>query len=122
MKKVNINRERVLELIKSAPIALSTKEMARILRVKERSVRAAIIWLKIGGFIKQEGFIMSQTTPGPYGKRKYKIDLYVWTGRKEAICQIHTKDLTEVNKELVNKNYGDVGLLQSLMMGMRSVA
>lgn len=120
MRKVDINRERVLGLIKTATVSLTTKEMGRILKVKERSVRAAVSWLILGGFIISDGVIISQTTPGRYGKRKFKIQVYKWTGKTTEICKIHTKDL--VDREIEEKSHnGDVLLLQNLIMGMKRI-
>ena len=117
LRKVDVTRERVLGLIKTATVALTTKEMGRILKVKERSVRAAVSWLILGGFIICAGTIVSQTTPGKYGKRKFKIQVYQWTGKTEEVCKIYTSDY--VDRKIVKNNYGDGGLmLQGLMMGM----
>lgn len=118
MSKVQINRERVLKLIKAAPVPISTKEMGRMLHVKERSVRAAITWLILGGYIKRDGYLIEYTTPGKYGRRKYKIDLYTWSGKDEVIIKLHTKDMTEFSKAEACKSYGDVSLLHQCMMGM----
>lgn len=132
MRIVDVNRERVLGLIKTATVALTTKEMGRILKVKERSVRAAVTWLMKGGFILPTGTIISQTTPGKYGKRKFKIQVYGWTGKTDAICKIYTKELHINSTSFENIRTGKVikcvqaiaindnGLmLQTLMMGMK---
>lgn len=132
MRSVDTNRERVLGLIKTASVALTTKEMGRILKVKERSVRAAITWLIIGGFVEPHGTIISQTTPGRYGKRKFKIQVYQWTGKTSEICKIHVRDLID-NENIVQNlrtgkvvkcvnnpvNHNNAVFLQTLMMGMR---
>lgn len=118
MDKVDVNRERVLGLIKTASVSLTTKEMGRILKVKERSVRAAVAWLVLGNFIKPDGIIMSQTTPGQYGRRKFKIQVYKWTGKTDEISKIHTSDFK--NGEIKKPDRGDSGLmLQNLMMGIK---
>lgn len=115
---MDVNRERVLGLIKTASVSLTTKEMGRILKIKERSVRAAVGWLVLGKFIEHDGEIVSQTTPGKYGKRKFKIKIYKWTGKTDQICKIHTKDL--VDREIKQQSfYGDGLLLQTVMMEMR---
>ncbi|MFA6039876.1 MAG: hypothetical protein WC733_00050 [Methylophilus sp.] len=116
MRKVEINRERVLGLIKTANVALTTKEMGRILKVKERSVRAAITWLKIGGFIEPKGTLETQTTPSKYGKRKFKVQMYSWTGKNEDICKIHHREIE--NGALPKTDFGDVVLLQDIMFKM----
>ncbi len=116
MRKVDVNRERVLGLIKTANVALTTNEMGRILKVKERSVRAAVTWLKIGGFINFVGVIVRQTTPSKYGKRKYKIKVYKWSGKDDPICKIYTKDYDRCMPEKMF--HGDVNLLQNIMMNM----
>lgn len=118
MNKVQINRESVLQLIKSATVPISTKEIGRMLHVKERSVRAAIAWLILGGYIKRDGYLIEYTTPGQYGWRKYKIDLYRWSGKDEVLVKLHTKDMTEFSKAEACKSYGDVSLLHQCMMGM----
>jgi hypothetical protein len=130
LRKTAINRERVLGLIKTASVALTTAEMGRILKVKERSVRAAVTWLILGGFIIPQGTIISRTTSGKYGKRKFKIQIYKWTGKEDDICKIHTDELVDVGvtnlrtgKSIqcikVNSAPANANFLQSLMKGMR---
>lgn len=118
LRNVEVTRERVLGLIKTASVSLTTKEMGRILKVKERSARAAVTWLVLGGFIIKDGCIESQTTPGRYGKRKFKIQVYKWTGKTTEICKVHTKDFVDVSVEKKSHN-GDVLLLQKLINGMK---
>lgn len=116
MRNVDINRERVLGLIKTAAIPLTTKEMGRILKVKERSVRAAVGWLKLGGFIQFDGEIIRQTTPTKYGKRRFKVKVYKWTGKEDPICKLYVKDMCGEAPQI--KNYGDVNMLQNIMFKM----
>lgn len=119
---VHVTRERVLELIKLATLPLTTKEMARILKVKERSVRAAIFWLGKAEFIEQDGFIttkMLMIVKNKTFKGKRKIYLYKWTGKNDPIKKIQIKNMNQVELHERNKNYGDVNLLQDLMMKMR---
>lgn len=115
-------RERVLELIKLASLPLTTKEMARILKVKERSVRAAIFWLGKAEFIVQDGFITTKTlliVKDKTFRGKRKIYLYKWTGKTDPIKKIQIKHIDQAELHENNKSYGDVNLLQTLMMKMR---
>lgn len=125
MRKVEVTREKVLELIKSASVPLTSKEMARILKVKERSVRAAITWLTIGGFIVGDGHITASSlmvVKNKTFKGKYKINLYKWTGKTTPIHILHIRGLNENDLLAANKEYGDFNLLQNLMMSMKAAA
>lgn len=113
---VSINRQAVLELIRTQTSPQTSKQMARILGVKEVSVRAAITWLRLGGFIRRDGYVIQCYQPR--GNKK-KIALYVWTGRADPICQVRVKEVDQVEWEQLKKNYGDGGLaLQWLILGL----
>lgn len=119
---VNVTRERVLKLIKTATVPLTTWEMARILKVKERSVRAAIFWLGKAGVVVTDGFIISQTlmiVRNKTFKGKRKIWLYKWTGKAIPDKRTQIKNLDKDELAEKNRDYGDAVMLQNLMRGMR---
>lgn len=111
-----VTRQSVLDLIKRIPMALTTKEMARVLMCKEVSVRAAIIWLEIGGFIREQGKITRKYENKSYTK---KVSLWRWTGKIDEICKVCIKETDQADRERNSKNYGDGVLLQHILMGMR---
>ena len=122
MRRVDVNREGVLELIKTAEVPLTSKEMARILKVKERSVRAAIVWLIKGRFVKPEGFIISSSlliVKNKTFRGKRKIFMYVWTGKDSEIKKLSVKGKSVQEIKEANKDYSNVNFLQSLIMKMR---
>jgi hypothetical protein len=130
LRKVDVNRERVLGLIKTASVSLTTKEIGRILKVKERSVRAAVTWLVFGGYLVPDGAIITQTTPGKYGKRKFKVQVYKWTGKIDKICKVYVQEREDTGHTnyktgkpilaVKSEPNNDKGLmLQNLMMGIR---
>ena len=122
MRNVDVNREGVLELIKTAEVPLTSKEMARILKVKERSVRAAIVWLIKGGFVKSDGFIVSSSlliVKNKTFRGKRKIYMYIWTGKNSEIKKLSVKGMSTNEITEANKDYSNVIFLQSLIMKMR---
>jgi hypothetical protein len=116
-KEVSIRRQAVLDLIKQHTQPMTSKEMARQLKVKEVSVRAAIIWLEIGGFIKKDGHVMKlYKSKNCRWLIKKKVAMYSWTGRNDAICKLRIKEADEPEREQMKKCYGDGGLaLQEVM-------
>jgi hypothetical protein len=113
-RKVTINRQAVLELIKKQSSPQTSKQMARALGVKEVSVRAAISWLVLGGFIRQNGHVVERYQRG----NKKKIALYVWTGKDCDIAHVKVKGVDEPDREQNNKRYGDGLELQNIMICM----
>jgi hypothetical protein len=117
-KEASVRRQAVLDLIKDQSAAITTKEMARILRVKEVSVRAAVTWLGLGGYIVPDGHEVRVYENKSYKK---KIALYKWTGKADPICPVRVKEVDELAREQINKRYGDGGLAlqeaMSLMVG-----
>lgn len=115
-KEVCIRRQAVLDLIKAQTAPMSTKEMARALGVKEVSVRAAVIWLELGGFIVKCGEIIRRYEGKSY---KRKIALWKWTGRLDPISPVRVKEVDQPEREQLNKRYGDGGEeLQGIMICM----
>lgn len=115
-KLVSIRREAVLDLVKRMPLALTTKEMARMLGVKEVCVRAAISWLELGGFIRVRCHVVRTYERG----NKRKIARWEWTGRKDPISPIRTKEVDEPQREAMKRCYGDGGLeLQNIIFSIR---
>lgn len=121
---VSIRRQAVLDLIKTQSSPMQSKAMARMLKVKEISVRAAITWLVLGGYIRKHGYVKQVTV---YDKRpKYttrtvvsKIALYQWTGKEEPISHLRIKGTDRPDREAMMMNYGDGGLaLQKIMQEM----
>ncbi len=115
-KPVSIRREAVLELVKRMPMPLTTKEMARLLGVKEVSVRAAISWLELGGFIKVRCHVIRVYERG----NKRKIARWEWTGRDDPIATLRIKDTDAPDREAMKRFYGDgVIHLQNIIFAMR---
>jgi hypothetical protein len=111
-----ITRFAVLELVKRLPMPLTTKEMGRILMVKEVSVRAALIWLEIGGFVKKQGTFTRRYEGKTYTKT---IAKWVWTGKTDDICKVNIKETDAVDRARNSKFYGDSGaVLQSILLRM----
>lgn len=111
-----ITRQAVLELVKRLPMPLTTKEMARVLLVKEVSVRAALIWLEMGGFVKKQGNFTRRYEGKTYTK---VIAKWVWTGKADEICKVNVKETDAVDRARNSKFYGDSGaVLQSILMRM----
>ena len=122
MRNVDVNREGVLELIKTAEVPLTSKEMARILKVKERSVRAAVVWLIKGGFAKADGFIISSSlliVKNKTFRGKRKIYMYIWTGKNSEVKKLSVKGMSTNEISEASKDYSNVNFLQSLIMKMR---
>ena len=122
MRNVDVNREGVLGLIKTAEVPLTSKEMARILKVKERSVRAAVVWLIKGGFVKSDGFIVSSSlliVKNKTFRGKRKIYMYIWTGKTSEVKKLSVKGMSCHEITEANKDYSNVNFLQSLIMKMR---
>lgn len=110
-----VTRESVLVLVQRIPLPLTTDLIARVLQTKEVSVRAAVIWLEIGGFIKEQGCIVRRYPGKPYTK---KVARWTWTGKADPICKLSIKGTDQADRELNSKHFGDGGLmLQQLMFG-----
>lgn len=110
-----ITRQDVLELIQRIPMPLTTKEMARVLQVKEVSVRAAIIWLEIGGYIKESGTFTRKYENKSYTK---KVTLWRWSGKADPICKVAIKETDQVDRERNVMFSGDSLMLQNILMRM----
>jgi hypothetical protein len=110
-----VTREEVLGVVQRIQLPLTTDLLARVLQTKEVSVRAAIIWLEIGGFIKEQGCIVRRYPGKPYSKR---VARWSWTGKADPICKLSIKGTDQADREQNSKHYGDGGLmLQQLMFG-----
>lgn len=114
-EKAKVTRESVLGLVQRIQLPLTTDLMARVLETKEVSVRAAIIWLEIGGYIKEQGCIVRRYAGKTYTKR---VARWRWTGKADPICKLSVKGTDKADREQNSKHYGDGGLmLQNIFFG-----
>lgn len=123
-KPVRITRQQVYDLIKSQTEPLSSKQTARKLGIKEVSVRAAISWLVLGGYLKENGHATCRTKPNKKGWQvKYKVKLYKTTNRvfDASQCQVHTKGIhcqADREAELARGKFNaDLSFLDSVLFG-----
>lgn len=119
-RQVCVTRARVLEYIKTVPGPLTTQQIADALSteeqtIPERSVRAAVAWLILSGFLKKidKPLIRRQENGQPY-----KVWLYVWTGKDAPIREVRRNA-----EEREAQNWGEPNVagvfLQNLFLRMK---
>ena len=122
MRNIEVPREMVLEYLKTASVALSTVEIARILKVRERCVRSAIFWLHRFGYVKQDDCLVYKrliTVKKKLLNGNRKIHLYRWTGKSEPLKKMYSKGLSQADIEKSTRSYNPK-LLDECMMAMRN--
>lgn len=73
---MRVKREHVLDFLMSRGYApFTTTDIAEALQVKEYRVRAAVSWLRIGGFINFHA----------WHEHRDHVKVYVWTGKAGKI-------------------------------------
>lgn len=72
-------REDVLNFISTHPVPFTTADVSENIQTKEYSARAAVSWLRLGGYIEFVGWHQTRT----------HVRLYKWTGKIDEIEVCH---------------------------------
>lgn len=123
-KPVQVKRQQVYDAFKNAKKPLSSEDIAKPLKVSEYAVRGAINWLKLGGYLKDDGYFIRRTKPNKRGWcLKYKVKRYSLTNLPfdNETCGVSTRGIhcegdreRELNKTKYN---ADLKFLDSVLFG-----